>query len=180
MNASSGTTYEQVASIVDALLDDGLEPSRKKVRAALGNRGSFQTIGRLIDQRLTERGLPPVRGIVEEDEVAEEAEDVQTYVPPEPDASAVMLHLDSLRGETAYRCTVSHLQAFAAAYRALIPGVDVTARWLFQQSEASHGETLGNAALWLIMSREGEIAVRRSEHVLAQLVTQAAPKNVTE
>jgi hypothetical protein len=54
--------YRDVKAIVERLVAEGIQPSRKCVRRELGDRGSHQTIGRLIEQAMHELGIPQLGG----------------------------------------------------------------------------------------------------------------------
>jgi hypothetical protein len=108
------TDYHDVKAIVQRLLTAGVQPSRKRVRRELGDQGSYQTLGTMIDQATAELGHPPQAG------AAPDAGDTPEPPPSDPGEAALRAALDCLAAAMA---TVQDLDGVAE------PG----ARWLYRQ-----------------------------------------------
>jgi hypothetical protein len=132
-------TYEMVRDVVKTLRDAGKEPSRKTVRSRLGNQGSYETIGKMIDQAKAEIGYVSPVSLVEEDDSADMSsfEEVDPpgvgYTPPTPDPGEVERHLAELRTQTAIAAARSHLVGLCAALRCLEPALERIQPHLHQQ-----------------------------------------------
>jgi Plasmid replication region DNA-binding N-term len=124
-------TYEQVRDLVAIFKSAGVQPSRKKVRARIGE-GSYETIGRYIDRARIELDFPAPVSLVEDDEpeddppLADDPPDtppIAGYTPPTPDPALIAQHLDTLRIETAITAAHSHLAGLCAVVRCLGPAL---------------------------------------------------------
>jgi hypothetical protein len=118
------TAYADVKTIVQDLGAQGVFPSRKAVRHRLGDQGSYETIGKLIDQARHELGLMPETPVA-------------PWSPPTPDPAKVAAHLEALRLETHVSEAASHLGALLAILRCLPDPLQVTVRELNRQHARS-------------------------------------------
>jgi hypothetical protein len=117
--------YSDVKSIVQDLVAQGLQPSRKRVRAALGDQGSYSTIGQHIDRARAELEIFQVDDDLQQ-QVDDDQQQVRDIPQIKPDDVVVARHLSALRLTTEARTLNSHLRAFLAVARSLqgtLPGV---------------------------------------------------------
>jgi Plasmid replication region DNA-binding N-term len=125
--------YEEVRDVVRGLIAEGLRPSRKRVRAAIGE-GSYETLAPLIDQATAELGYqPPPLGLVENDDDPPDDAPAARYTPPDPDPAEVARHLDTLRTQAALVAAKSHLRSLCAVLRCLGPSLETITPSLTQQ-----------------------------------------------
>jgi Plasmid replication region DNA-binding N-term len=117
------TAYHEVKDIVQRLVAEGYSPSRKRVRRELGDQGSYQTIGTMIDQALAELGLQQPRE--DRDDGAEDR--------PEPDPAAVATPPTERRDESAFAATDRQLRALLAVARDLPSPLEATLQQLNRQ-----------------------------------------------
>jgi len=130
------TSYDEVKAAVHTLVAQGVPPSRKRVRAALGDVGSYETLGPLIDRAKAELGLARDDADVDAPPV------LAGYTLPEPDPARVQEHLTRLAGETAYRAVLSHLQTVLAACQAAGPVLHPGVTWLHRRTGLDLGLNL--------------------------------------